>query len=127
PAQQIEVSGLRITFRQIMRRMMNVNGEISSVLELHYLVEPQAPGDYVIPAQTLKLDGRTITTSEVVFTAPDGPAVADEMQPVAQLSLGKTEVWKGEVVPVQVTLLVHPSVQPVSQFFPQIRSDNFAV
>lgn len=124
---EIVVQGLNVSFRQVMRRVMNVNGQIITMTELHYRVEPEEPGEYTIPPQTLRAGGRVLTTAAVSFVAEEGPPVNDDMQPVAQLSLGKTEVWKGEVVPVEVALLLHPSVQPVSQFFPQIRTDNFAV
>lgn len=131
--QAIEVPGLSIQFNGQTQRITIRDGVPLSETGFRYTVQAGEPGDYEIPQQTFKVDGVELVAPAVTLTvkaAPDPAApdpANDELLPTVQLKLGKTEFWKGEIVPVQVAILVHPAVQPLSPFFPQVKTPNFAV
>ena len=125
--QTIEVPGLTIDFNGQTQRMTLRNGETLSEIGFRYTVLARDPGEFVIPPQTFRVDGLELQGAAVTLTVGEGAPLDNDMTPNVQLTLGKTEFWKGEVVPVQVAILVHPGVQPLSQFFPQVKTPSFAV
>lgn len=126
--QVIGVPGLTIEFNGRTQRMTLRNGQTLTEIGFRYTVLANEQGDYVIPPQPFKVDGAILEGPAVTLTVGAASApVDDDLTPTVQLKVGKTEFWKGEVVPVQVAILVHPAVQPLSQFFPQVKTPNFAV
>ncbi len=125
----IEVAGLTLAFSGQTQRFVAINGERRREISVRYSVLAAEPGEFVIPAQAFRVDGLEVQgpATAVTVRAAAGAEVAEELAPTVQLSLGKTEFWKGEVVPLQVAVLVHPAVQPLSPFFPQVKTPNFAV
>ena len=124
----IQVPGLTIEFNGRTQRMTLRNGLTMTEIGFRYTVTANAQGEYVIPPQSFKVDGALMEGDAVTLTVGAASApVEDNLTPTVQLKVGKTEFWKGEVVPVQVAILVHPAVQPLSQFFPQVKTPNFAV
>lgn len=124
---EIVMPGLSISFSGTSRRSVVVNGAPASAMEVRYLVQPEHPGTYTIPEQIFRVDAQDVKSPEVTVEVKAGPTVADDMVPSAQITLGKTEMWKGEVIPVRVAVLVHPSVQPAGQFVAQVKNPGFAV
>ena len=125
--QTIEVAGLTIGFNGESRRMTLSNGATVSEVGFRYTVLAGEAGEFVIPPQVFRVDGVTLQGPAVTLTVGEAAPMNEEFSPNVQLTLGKTEFWKGEVVPVTVAVLVHPEVQPMNQFFPQIKTPNFAV
>lgn len=125
--QIIEVPGLSITYSGQSRRVLPFNGTPQIEITLRYTVQGAAAGNYQIPAQTIKADNKEVQTAAVPVVVTEPAEVDNELVPTVQLSLGRTEFWKGEVVPVRVAILMHPGVQQLSQFFPQIKTQGFAV
>lgn len=123
----IEVPGLTITFSGQSQRTIVSRGVPSVEISIRYVVQSGEAGEFEIPAQTFKVDGMELQAAVVKVSVKEGQAVDEELTPTIQLAVGKTEFWKGEVVPVRVSVLVHPTVQPLSQFFPQVKTPNFAV
>ena len=124
----IEVPGLTIEFNGQTQRMTLRNGETLAEIVFRYTVLAKEPGDCVIPPQDFKVDGQVLPGPPLTLTVGEAAAPADDdLTPNVQLTVGKTEFWKGEVVPVHVAILVHPAVQPLSPFFPQVKTSNFAV
>ncbi|MES2706970.1 MAG: BatD family protein [Verrucomicrobiota bacterium] len=124
---EIVIPNLSVIFSGTGRRLVSVNGTAATVIEVRYMVQAEKPGTYTIPGQIFRVDGQDITADAVTVEVRDGPAVAEDMAPSAQLTIGKTEMWKGESVPVEVAVLVHPSVQPAGQFVAQLKSTGFSV
>ncbi len=125
--QTIEVAGLSIVYNGQTQRVSLNNGVRRVEIGIRYTVQSSEPGVYEIPPQSFSVGGTALEAAAVRVTVTEGPEVNDELLPTVQLTLGKTEFWKGEVIPVGVTILVHPAVQPLSQFFPQVKTPNFAV
>lgn len=124
---EIVIPDLTVRFSGSSNRSVLANGVPSRALELRYLAQPAKAGNFTIPPQIIRLNGQDYSTPAVSFTVRDDPASADGYAPTAQLTLGKTEMWKGEVVPVAVAVLIHPSVQPAGQFTAQLKSTSAAV
>lgn len=124
--QTIEVAGLTIALSVQPRIGLSIDGTQREI-SIRYMVQSGAPGEYEIPPQTFRVDGRELQGPAVKVTVREGERANDEMLPNVQLTLGKTEFWKGEIVPVQVSVIAPLGVQPLSQFFPQVKTPNFAV
>ena len=125
--QTIEVPGLSVVFSGQSQRSVAVNGVVQVQIGLRYMVQSSEAGEYQIPAQTFKVNGMEMQAAAVTMKISEGEPVSDKFLPTVQLTLGRTEFWIGEIVPVQVAVLVHPAVQPLGQFFPQVKTPNFAV
>lgn len=123
--QRIAVDGLIIEYSGSAQRLRMSNGVRERTVELRYRVEPQAPGEYTIPPQRFRIDGQDVLTQPVILTVMGEPEGITSLEPLLQLSVARTEVWKGEPVPVQVTLLVHNSMQPHPPVMPQIVGTDF--
>ncbi len=127
PPTAIEVPGMNIQFTGTSSQGLEVNGRVVYRMELNYLVEGIESGDYTIPAQTFVIDGKKHTTKAIKVTVAEGPPIVQALQPQAQLTVGKTEMWEGEEVPVTVSVLMHPGLQIVSQPLPVIKTEGIAV
>jgi hypothetical protein len=124
----IEVDGLGIRFAGVSSQQLFSNGSLVRYIELRYLIEAETEGQYTIPPQSFTVDGQTLTSEPATLTVKEGAAPIDgSMMPQVQLSASRTEIWKGELVPITVTVLMHPAVQIASQIFPTITSEGFAV
>lgn len=123
----IEAPGLNIQFNGTSRQSIIVNGRMMQHMELQYVVEAVETGTHTIPAQNLNIDGKVHTTEPVTVVVEEARPMDERLQPQAQLTVGKTEMWEGEEVPITVSVLVHNSVQITSQPFPVIKSESVAV
>ena len=125
---EIEVDGLGIRFAGVSSQQMFSNGTLKRFVEMRYVIEAENEGTFTIPAQSFTVDGKQMVSEPATITVKEGAEpLADGMSPQVQLSVGKTEIWKGEIAPVTVTVLMHPAVQIASQLFPTIASEGFAV
>ncbi len=127
PPTAIEVPGLNIQFSGSTSQGIDINGRISYRMELNYLVEALEAGEYTIPEQAFNIDGKQHTTKAIKVTVAEGPAIPEALQPQAQLTVGKTEMWEGEEVPVTVTVVMHPALRITSQPLPVIKTEGIAV
>lgn len=123
----IEVDGLSVQFNGTSSQLYSTGGRTVHTMELRYLVEALEPGTYTIPAQTFIIDGKQVRTKSLDIVVSEGPPVDEALQPQAQLSVGKTEMWEGEEVPITVSVLMHRAIQITSQPFPVIKSEGVAV
>ncbi len=125
---EIEVDGLGIRFAGVSTQQMFSNGTLKRFVEMRYVIEAENEGTFTIPAQSFTVDGKQMVSEPATVTVKEGAEpLAEGMNPQVQLSVGKTEIWKGEIAPVTVTVLMHPAVQIASQLFPTIASEGFAV
>ncbi|MDB6135762.1 MAG: hypothetical protein JWM59_4005 [Verrucomicrobiales bacterium] len=123
----IVVPGLSVAFSGTNRRLSSINGVTGIVVEVRYVVQSEKAGTFSIPEQIFRVDGQEIKSPVVTVEVKDGPAVSEDLAPTAQLTVGKTEMWRGEVVPVEVAVMVHPAVQPAGQFVAQLTNSGFAM
>lgn len=97
-----------------------INGRSTSSVRLTWGLSATEPGEFVIPPQSIQVNGETLTTNEVKLTVEQGggalpnPGAAaedDENAPILQVELGKKEIYQGEVVPINCSLYVPRQVQ----------------
>lgn len=114
-----------------------INGRQSASIQLSWGITATEPGEFVIPPQSLVVDGQTLTTNEVKLTVENGggnfpqngqPQNQDEAnQPILQIELGKKEIYQGEVVPVNVSLYVPRQVQLRRLGLIEMEKSDFAI
>jgi hypothetical protein len=125
--QVIEATGLTIEYMGTSSQAYSLNGKMMRSMELQYRVESSEPGTHTIPAQTLSIDGKPVTTEPLEVVVNEGQPLDESIIPQAQLAVSKTEIWEGEEVAVSVSVLVHGNMQVMNQPFPVIKSDGVAV
>jgi len=87
-----------------------VNGRQSVSLQLSWGITATEPGEFVIPTQTIVVDGQPLTTNEVKMTvgqsgtafpnSNNGQAADNKDAPILQIELTKKEIYQGEVMPL---------------------------
>jgi tetratricopeptide (TPR) repeat protein len=89
------------------------NGRQTSSIRLTWGLMASEPGEFVIPSQTIKVNGQDISTNEVKLSVVQGGSGQDSLateddpnRPILQLELGKKEIYQGEVMPLNCTLYV---------------------
>jgi len=109
-----------------------VNGRQTASLQLSWGITATEPGEFVIPTQTIVVDGQPLTTNEVKLTVENGvtpqvQAQDDANQPILQIELGKKEIYQSEVVPVNVSLYVPRQVQLRRLGLIEMEKSDFAI
>jgi tetratricopeptide (TPR) repeat protein len=113
-----------------------VNGRQSASIQLSWGITATEPGEFVIPPQTVIVDGQPLTTNEVKLTVENGggfpqsgqPQTEDEAnQPILQIELAKKEIYQGEVIPINVSLYVPRQVQLRRLGLIEIDKNDFAI
>lgn len=109
-----------------------VNGRQTASLQLSWGITATEPGEFVIPTQTVVVDGQPLTTNEVKLTVENGgtpqvQAQDDANQPILQIELGKKEIYQSEVVPVNVSLYVPRQVQLRRLGLIEMEKSDFAI
>lgn len=114
-----------------------VNGRQSVSLQLSWGITCSEPGEFVIPTQTIVVDGQALTTNEVKLTVGQGGAAfpnagngqsgEDKDALILQIELGKKEVYQGEVVPVNCSLYVPRQSQLRRLGLIEIAKSDFAI
>lgn len=114
-----------------------INGRQSASIQLSWGITATEPGEFVIPPQTVVVDGQPLTTNEVKLTVENGggafpkndqdPSQDDANRPILQIELGKKEIYQGEVVPVNVSLYVPRQVQLRRLGLIEMEKSDFAI
>lgn len=110
-----------------------VNGRQSVSLQLSWGITATEPGEFVIPTQTIVVDGQPVTTNEVKLTVGQGEALTagqggeDKNAPILQIELPKKEIYQGEVVPVTCVLYVPRQTQLRRIGLIEIAKSDFAI
>jgi hypothetical protein len=132
---EIEVNGLQIQFlsssnsRNI--RMGSGGSWSTTTLSLHYLVQGNTPGRFIIPPIQVTSGGKTFKTDTLDLVVLEADASGDQpdlsRDVVMHLDIPETELFVGEVVPVRITLYVlnQRSIQGMAP--PQIENDQLAI
>lgn len=114
-----------------------VNNRQTVSIQLSWGITATEPGEFVIPPQTIVVDGQPMTTNEVKLTVENGGGSLpqngqaqtqdDANQPILQIELGKKEIYQGEVVPVNVSLYVPRQVQLRRLGLIEMEKSDFAI
>lgn len=113
------VKGLIVNDRGQTQQIQMVNGKVSRTLAYNYAVGSQEPGDYVIPAITVRVGGQDLATEPLKLTvtpsasgAPAGMEQGEEQDPTEEDQYGflsfqlvtkdRKHVYPGEIAPVRI-------------------------
>ena len=121
------VPNLRITFNGSARNVSIVNGQVTSTESFNFNVTPLQPGDYVIPAIQVQIEGQSLASQPVKLKAlKPGDATpqsgADQLA-FWKLVLPKKEIYAGEVIQLQLQLCIRNGIynaEEILQRFDQI-------
>lgn len=127
PPQSLTVGGLVIRLLGVNSSAVSINGKVRVISQLTYTVEALEAGEKIIPEQSFSVGGREIKSKAVTLQVKDGEPIDESMQPQAQISLAKTEMWEGEAVQISARVLMHRMINIISQPVPVITSDGIAV
>jgi hypothetical protein len=139
--EQIAVDGLEIQRTGTSQQYEMNNFKVTSSVTYNYTVLPTKPGNFVIPSQMIRVEGKTLRTPELTLNVTDssGGAAArrnanaspDTQRPsangiaFAELIVPKKSAYVGEMVPVQIRLGFDPRAQPQLLEGPEITGQGF--
>ncbi|MEO8426911.1 MAG: BatD family protein [Verrucomicrobiota bacterium] len=108
-------------------KFSTVNGQSSAVLNLSYQVVASQPGDYVIPALRVAVDGSFITSQQLKLKVLKSGEQAGDVGKIAflQMTLPKKEVYVGEAFPVRIDLFAQAQGQIMQA--PQLKTEGMTV
>jgi len=110
-----------------------INGVSSAQISITWGLAAQEPGDFVIAPQDVSVGGQIVKTNEVKFSvvsggdAPGPGADNDPNMPILQIEVGKTEIYRGEVVPITATLYYPREVGLRRTGLIEIDKNDFAI
>jgi hypothetical protein len=139
--EQIAVDGLEIQRTGTSQQYEMNNFKVTSSVTYNYTVLPTKRGTFVIPSQTVRLEGKTLRTPELTLHVSDSSSAAtargnpntarDTQRPLAtgiafaELIVPKKSAYVGETVPVQIRLGFDPRAQPQLLEGPEITGQGF--
>jgi hypothetical protein len=130
PLQVQQVSGVSTG-----QQFQMTNGVASSKITFTWAIVGVEPGDFVIPAQEVSVNGTVMQTREVQLkilqgqtpSAPRGDTARGPDDAFLQLEVGKTEIYLGELVPLSASLYI-PRQMGLRRFgLIDIDKDDFAI
>ena len=139
--EQIAVDGLEIQRTGTSQQYEMNNFKVTSSVTYNYTVLPTKRGTFVIPSQTIRVEGKTLRTPELTLHVGDSSSAAtargnpntgrDTQRPpatgiaFAELIVPKKSAYVGETVPVQIRLGFDPRAQPQLLEGPEITGQGF--
>jgi tetratricopeptide (TPR) repeat protein len=125
------IPGVRIGSMSQFIKQEYINGAISSSITYSLELQPTRAGEFTIPALAANVDGSRLTTRPLKLKVVQGnlPAANNGAPETAFVRLvpGATNVYLGEVIPLEVQCYYMDNVDPRSIQLPQINSDNFII
>jgi len=107
-----EIPGLQVQYVGQQSQYNIVNGQASSTVTLNYQVVPLKPGDYLIPAFSIDVEGKTLTSRPLQLKVVAGKAGDTGAQAGAgslafvRIMAPKTNLFVGELTPVEIQLFI---------------------
>lgn len=106
-----------------------INGRQTVRTRFTWALVASEPGDFVIAAQAVRVDGQDLNTNEVKLKVKEGPPQPEQQgtDPLLQISVDKTEFYQGEVVAIKAMLYVHRSTQLRRLGMVEVAKSDFAI
>ena len=119
-----KIPGLAVQYRGRSQNTTIINGQTSAKHLLNYSVTASQPGQYTIPSINVVVDGSSYSTQPVTLTATKADPSIQNRYAFLRLNVPKTEVYVGEIVPIELQLYV---VDAENLQQPQLKSDSFVI
>jgi hypothetical protein len=136
--EEIFVDGLEIHRTGSSQRIEMNNFNVTSTTIYDYTVLPLKAGRFTIPAQTIHVGGKSLTTPALTLNVADSPARSAGSRPGRNVQPGATNnlvfaelivpsktAYVGEIVPVQIRMGFDPRVHPRLVEPPEIAGQGF--
>jgi hypothetical protein len=118
------IPGLTIRYAGPTRQVSIINGRTSSSITLNYTVQAQREGNYIFPSIKVSAGGQALQTPQVRLTVSRHSPEAGVQEAFAKLIVPKTNLFVGEVIPVEIQLFV---TQANQLQIPTLNNDGFIV
>jgi hypothetical protein len=118
------VPGLTIQHRGNSQQMTVVNSVSTMRFTLSFAVTAHESGQYQIPSIRVLVDGAQQATQPLTLTVTKNDLPAESREAFARLIAPKTNVYIGEIIPIEVQLYVTSGNNLQA---PQLQSDGFVI
>ncbi len=98
------ILGIDIAFAGQSSQAVIINNKVSKTDSFSYQLIPTRAGNYVIPAIQAEVDGKTVMTQPLALRVAAADPQAMARIAFLKLVAGKTEIFAGELVPVEIQL-----------------------
>lgn len=123
----ITVPGLDIAYRGNNQATTIKNGRMTVEVRFNYSVIPESEGTFTIPAQTVTVDDRQLTSAAVRLVAKVGAESRSQFDPFVKLTAAKESIYVGEITPFSIALHVHQRTNLLNLPLPEITHQNFVI
>lgn len=96
---------LTISYQSNGRSFQTIGGRTTSQVTVQFAVTPAVPGDYIIPALSVVVDGATLTSKPLRLRVTKGQEIVNKFA-FAKLTLPKEEMYVGEMMPLELQLFI---------------------
>ncbi len=117
------VPGLAITYTGMGSKFTMINGQTMSGYMLNFSITATKRGDFVIPAMTVMVEGKRLATQALRLKVGGDTDVMSKLATL-KITVPRTEVFVGEVFPVDIQLLVQDG-REIN--IPQLQAEGFTV
>jgi len=115
-----------------------INGQASVIGRLSYPVMASEEGEFEIPQQIVKIQGKRLVTNATKLTvrgagapgasrADPGTKSEPDYHPLLEMNVGKTSFYVGEIIPVTVTLYTLSATPLRNQGYPELDRSQFVL
>jgi len=106
-----KVDGLSFAGPSVSSSISIINGAMSQQVSLAYQVTATRPGDFIIPAIAVAVNGKSYETPPVKFAVVQNQAPADAQQSLyVRVRLDAQQVYLGQTAPLDVVLFARADV-----------------
>jgi tetratricopeptide (TPR) repeat protein len=125
------IAGVRFGSMSQITQHQNINGQVSDSVIFQIEMQPAKVGDYLIPSITAIVDGRRMSSRPLKLKVVQGtPPPSNNGAPetaFVRLVPSATNLYLGQVMPLEVQCYYQDNVDPRSIQLPQINNDNFII
>ena len=118
------ISGLNVQYRGNSQNVTSINGQTSIKHILSYSVTATQIGQFTIPPFSVTVGGKSYSTQPVVVTVTKADVYAQNRYAFLRLNVPKTELYVGEIIPIELQLYV---VDAENLQAPQFKNDGFVI
>jgi tetratricopeptide (TPR) repeat protein len=126
-----QIAGVKFGPMSQFFKQESINGRTSTSITYSLEIQPTRAGDFTVPAITAVVDGRRLTSRPLKLKVVQGaPPPANNGAPetaFVRLVPSTTNLYLGQVMPLEVQCYYLDNVDPRSIQLPQINSDNFII
>jgi hypothetical protein len=118
------IDGLSVQYRGTSQSITSINGVTTIRHILNFNVSASQPGQFTLPSIKVYVNGTAYPTQPVRLTVTKADVSAQSRYAFLRLNVPKTEVYVGEIIPIELQLYV---IDAENLQAPQLKSDGFVI